>query len=329
MKVLVVGGAGYIGSHCVYELIRDNHEVVVFDNLSNGNIEAVHPNAKLVIGDIHDSEALDSVMQSERFDVLIQFAAFIVVSESVREPIKYYKNNVMGVLNVLEAMQRNGLKNIVFSSTAAVYGNPKDVPCTEETLTSPESPYGETKLASEKMIKWVCNQYDMNYVIFRYFNVAGADYSGNIGLASKNITHIIPSAIETYIGIRPKLTVFGDDFPTKDGTCVRDYIHVSDLALAHIKGAEYLINEKKSNLFNLGTGDGYSVKEIVKAVLEECGDFTYEIGERRDGDPAIIVASNDKAQKILGWTPKYSLKEMVRSDYQWRLKNPNGYKKGG
>lgn len=325
MRVLVTGGAGYIGSHCVYELIKDGHEVVVFDNLSVGSKSAVHKKAILVVGDIHDAAQLDQVMTSYTFDAIIHFAASIVVSESVKEPLKYYHNNLIGVHSVLSAMTRNNVKNIVFSSTAAVYGTPKEMPCVETTPTHPESPYGESKLASENMIKWVAAANDLNYTIFRYFNVCGADESGNIGLASKHITHIIPSAIEAVLGIRDKLTVFGTDFDTVDGTCIRDYIHVSDLARAHVLGLEYMLKTGVSEVFNLGSNAGYSVKQIVESVSQLCGDVPFVYGPRRDGDPAIIVANADKAKELLKWEPKYKLDEMIRTDYQWRSKHPKGY----
>lgn len=320
MKILVTGGAGYIGSHCVYELIALGHEVVVYDNLSNSDGKAVHNQAKLELGDIHDGARLDEVMSAHSFDAIIHFAASIVVSDSVRDPLGYYENNVVGVLSVLKAMVRNNIKNIVFSSTAAVYGNPVEVPCLETTPTNPESPYGETKLASERMIKWVAEANGLNYIVFRYFNVAGADKSGEIGLSALKITHIIPSAIEAVLGVREKLMIFGDDYESKDGTCVRDYIHVSDLATAHVLAVDYLVKEKTSQTINLGTNDGYSVKEIADTVREVCGPFKVEITERREGDPAVIVASNEKAKRLLGWEPKYTLEDMVRSDFAWRKK---------
>jgi UDP-glucose 4-epimerase len=236
MKVLVIGGAGYIGSHVVYELIKDNHEVVVVDNLSTGLREMIHKDAKFYLGDITDKRQLTDIFKAEcgikPFDVVMHFAAKLIVPESVEKPLEYYYNNVEGVRIMLEVMTEFNIKNVVFSSTAAVYGNPIKPVCEEEDPTLPINPYGASKLASEEMIKWVCKRYNMNYCIFRYFNVAGADESLEIGLKKDNLTHLIPVTIQTALGIREKMQVFGNDYNTKDGTCIRDYIHVSDLAIA-------------------------------------------------------------------------------------------------
>jgi len=323
MKVCVIGGAGYIGSHAVYELIRDGHEVIVIDNLSTGRKEMVHKNAKFYLGDITIEESLKEIFKKEceikPFDVVMHFAAKLIVPESVEQPLEYYYNNVEGVRIMLSVMKDFNIKNVVFSSTAAVYGEPEKVICEETDRTNPINPYGETKLADEKLIKWVCERYNMNYCIFRYFNVAGADESLEIGLNKDNLTHIIPVTVQTALGIREKMVVFGNDYDTKDGTCVRDYIHVSDLAYAHVLGAKYLVENNKSLLVNLGSNEGYSVLEIIKEV-EKYYDVNYEIGERRPGDPAKLIASNNKAKELLGWIPKRTLSDIIKSDIDYRLK---------
>ncbi|MBE6153056.1 MAG: UDP-glucose 4-epimerase GalE [Firmicutes bacterium] len=323
MKVCVIGGAGYIGSHAVYELIRDGHEVVVIDNLSTGKKEMVHKDAKFYLGDITIAENLKEIFKQEceikPFDVVMHFAAKLIVPESVEQPLEYYYNNVEGVRIMLSVMKDFNIKNVVFSSTAAVYGEPEKEICEETDRTNPINPYGETKLASEKLIKWVCERYNMNYCIFRYFNVAGADESLEIGLNKDNLTHIVPVTVQTALGIRDKMIVFGNDYDTKDGTCVRDYIHVSDLAYAHVLGAKYLVNNNKSLLVNLGSNEGYSVLEIIKEV-EKYYKVNYEIGERRAGDPAKLIASNNKAKELLGWTPKRNLSDIIKSDINYRIK---------
>lgn len=324
MKVLVVGGAGYIGSHVTYELIRAGHEVIVLDNLSTGLKEMVHKDAKFYLGDITNKDQVVSVFNDEcnikDFDVVMHFAAKLIVPESMEKPLEYYKNNVEGVRILLETMTEFNIKNIVFSSTAAVYGNPVNPICTEEDYTIPCNPYGESKLACERLIQWVSNTYKMNYCIFRYFNVAGADETLEIGLKKDNLTHLIPVVIQTALGIREKMTVFGEDYDTPDGTCIRDYIHVSDLAKAHVLGAEYLMNDNKSLLVNLGSNDGYSVKEVI-AEVEKKIPVNYEIGPKRDGDPAKIIASNAKAKEILKWEPRYNLHDIIESDMNFRMKD--------
>jgi UDP-glucose 4-epimerase len=318
MKVLVVGGAGYIGSHTVYELIKDGQEVIILDNLSSGYMELVHEDAIFYHGDIRKKSDIEQVFIDHQIDVVMHFAAKIIVPESVKEPLEYYHNNVEGVRVLLEAMRDHQIKNIVFSSTAAVYGEASGV-CLEDSATKPINPYGETKLACEKMIQWVCQAYQMNYVIFRYFNVAGADLSLKIGLMKDQLTHLIPVAIQGILGIRDHLTIYGNDYPTKDGTCIRDYIHVSDLAYAHVLGAKYLMQGGKSEIMNLGSNSGFTVLEVAKAV-HEIAPLKYIIGPRRDGDPAELIASNQKAKTILKWSPKYNLKDIVLSDYHFRKK---------
>lgn len=324
MKVLVIGGAGYIGSHATYELIRNGHEVVVIDNLSTGLREMVHKDAKFYLGDTTFKEQMTDIFKKEcdikPFDVVMHFAAKLIVPESLSQPLQYYHNNVEGVRIMLEVMTEFNIKNVVFSSTAAVYGDPVKPICEEEDITLPINPYGASKLASEGMIKWVCNAYQMNYCIFRYFNVAGADKSLEIGLKKDHLTHLVPIVIQAALGMRDKVVVYGDDYDTKDGTCVRDYIHVSDLARAHVLGAKYLVNNHKSLLVNLGSNDGYTVKEVIEEV-QKIKPVKYEIGPRREGDPAKLIASNTKAKEILGWAPIYNLKDIIETDMGFRMKN--------
>ncbi|MDR1285588.1 MAG: UDP-glucose 4-epimerase GalE [Campylobacteraceae bacterium] len=324
MKVCVVGGAGYIGSHTVYELIDAGHEVVVVDNLSTGLKEAVHKEALFYEGDITDFASLDKIVADESrkkpFDVVMHFAAKIVVPESVKNPSLYYYNNVEGVRTLLDVMVKHNIKNIIFSSTAAVYGEAKDGVCSEESETKPINPYGETKLTSEKMIGWFANAYDMNYCIFRYFNVAGAHKTLEIGLLRDNLTHIVPVTIQTALGIREKLTVFGTDYDTLDGTCVRDYVHVSDIAYAHVLGMKHIVEKNVSEIINLGSNQGFSVKNIINEV-EKHYPVNYEYGARREGDPAKLIASNERAKEILGWMPKRDLSDIILSDLKFRIKH--------
>ncbi|MDR2492003.1 MAG: UDP-glucose 4-epimerase GalE [Coriobacteriales bacterium] len=323
MKVLVAGGAGYIGSHAVYELVRAGHDVVVLDNLSTGRRNAVHPAARFVEGDIRDKAsvvaALATDAQSAPFDVAMHFAAKLIVPESVTEPLAYYENNVEGLRTMLTGMVECDVRNIVFSSTAAVYGEPSGAECHEDDHTVPINPYGETKLAAERMIKWVCAAHGMNYCILRYFNVAGADETLEIGLDKDQLTHLVPLIMQTALGLRDSLSIFGDDYDTPDGTCIRDYVHVTDLAKAHVLGALYLVNNNASLLANLGSGKGFSVKEVVDAALGICR-FDYEYAPRREGDPAKLIANIDRARALLGWEPTRELSTILASDYAYRKK---------
>ena len=324
MKICVIGGAGYIGSHTVYELIRDHHEVVVIDNLSTGKKESVHRDAKLYVGDITRIDDLKEIFSiecaSKPFDAVMDFAAKIIVSESVEQPLLYYHNNVEGVRIILEVMAQFSIKNIIFSSTAAVYGDVTKELCEEDDVLCPMSPYGETKLAAEKMIQWVAKTYSMNYCIFRYFNVAGADESLEIGLLRDNLTHIVPITVQTALGLRTSMVVYGNDYPTFDGTCIRDYIHVSDLATAHVLGAAYVIKNNRSLLLNLGSNHGFSVMEVIHEV-EKFYPVAYSFGPRRAGDPAKLIASSSRAKEILGWAPTRTLSDIIKSDIEFRLKN--------
>ncbi|MCL2339412.1 MAG: UDP-glucose 4-epimerase GalE [Actinomycetia bacterium] len=323
MKVLVVGGAGYIGSHTVLELIRAGHEVAVLDNLSTGRRQSVHPAARFYLGDIRNLKDLTTVMQQEQtlapIDVVMHFAAKLIVPESISQPLAYYQNNVEGLRTMLEAMVQCNLHRVVFSSTAAVYGDPEDGVCHETDRTQPINPYGETKLTDEKMIQWVAAAHDMQYCIFRYFNVAGADASLRIGLDKDQLTHLVPLIMQTALGQREKFYIFGNDYATPDGTCVRDYIHVTDLAQAHVLGAEYLVDNNQSLLVNLGSGSGYSVLEVLTAAQSFC-TVPFEYATRRPGDPARLTADITRAQTLLGWQPRLSLSSILESDYQFRLK---------
>ncbi len=321
MKVLVVGGAGYIGSHTVYELIRAGHDVAVFDDLSTGNRGAVHSQARFYQGNICHKQELAACMAKEQegspLDIVMHFAAKLIVPESVAQPLEYYYNNVEGVRVMLECMVEAQVKNVVFSSTAAVYGEPPTGVCHEDDRLAPINPYGETKLACENMIKWACAAYGMNYCIFRYFNVAGADHSLEIGLDKEVITWLVPIIMQAALGQRDKIFIAGTDYPTPDGTCIRDYVHVTDLAKAHILGAKYIFERHENLVLNLGSGEGYSVREMVDESLKLI-DVPYEEGPRRAGDPAKLIACADKAYEVLGWKPELGLDVILKSDLDFR-----------
>lgn len=327
MNVLVCGGAGYIGSHTVYELIERGHSVVVVDSLIKGHKAAVHNDAKFYLGDIRDEDFMDKVFKENNIDAVIDFAAFSLVGESVNEPFKYYENNVYGTLKLLEAMERAGVKKIVFSSTAATYGEPENDIIVESDKTNPTNPYGETKLAVEKMLKWADNAYGIKFVALRYFNAAGAHISGKIGEDHSPETHLIPIILQTALGQREKMFIFGDDYDTPDGTCVRDYIHVTDLADAHIKALEKLFKTNESGIYNLGNGKGFSVKEVIEKAKKVTGkDFKVEIEARRSGDPSTLIASSEKAIKELGWKPKFNtLDKIIETAWNWHKDHKNGY----
>lgn len=328
MSVLVCGGAGYIGSHCVYELIERGENVVVVDNLQTGHKQAIHPEARFYQGDIRDFEFLDKVFKENEIDAVIHFAANSLVGESMQIPLKYYNNNVYGTQVLLEAMVANDVKRIVFSSTAAVYGEPECVPILENDRTKPTNTYGETKLAMEKMMKWADVAYGIKYIALRYFNVAGANKNGLIGEDHNPETHLIPLILQIPLGKREKIMVFGDDYQTKDGTCIRDYIHVIDLIDAHILAMNKLRKGYDSDVFNLGNGSGFSVKEMIEAAKKVTGcDIPVEITGRRSGDPAVLVASSKKARKILGWTPKFTnIEEVIRSAWNFHSTHKDGFK---
>lgn len=327
MSILVLGGAGYIGSHAVYQLIDRGYEVVVVDNLQTGHKKAVHPKATFYEGDIRNRDFLNNVFHNEQIDGVIHFAANSLVGESMVDPLKYYDNNVYGTQILLEAMRNAGVRHIVFSSTAATYGEPKSVPITENMPTVPTNTYGETKLTMEKMMAWCEKAFDLKYVALRYFNVAGARGTGEIGEDHHPETHLIPVVLETALGKREYITVFGEDYPTKDGTCIRDYIHVEDLIDAHILALNYLQNGGDSSVFNLGSSQGFSVKEIIDMARKVTGkEIPAKIGERRLGDPGVLIASSEKAKNILGWNPaKTNIEQIIKDAWNWHSNHPNGY----
>lgn len=329
MAILVLGGAGYIGSHTVYELIDAGRDVVIADNLETGHLEAVHPKAVFYEGDIRDRAFLDSVFERETIDGVIHFAANSLVGESMTDPLKYYDNNLCGTKVLLESMVAHGINNIVFSSTAATYGEPERVPILETDPTEPTNCYGETKLSMEKMFKWTSQAHGLRFVSLRYFNACGAHVSGSIGEAHKPESHLIPLILQVPNGQREHVSIFGDNYDTKDGTCVRDYIHVTDLAQAHILAMDYLMKGGENGIFNLGNGIGFTVKEVIDTAREVTGHpIPAEIAPRRDGDPARLIASSEKAKDILGWMPKHAdLKHIIETAWNWHESHPNGYAK--
>ncbi len=318
-KVLVTGGAGYIGSHTVRSLVEGGHEVVVFDNLSTGRKEAVG-DAKLVVGDLADRKLLDKVFKDDKFDAVIHFAASIEVEESVENPAKYYQNNVINGLNLLDAMIANGVGKIVFSSSAAVYGEPEKNPIPETLACNPTNPYGETKLVFEKILKWYSTAYGLNSVSLRYFNAAGALPEENLGYErGLKHSHLIPRVLDAALGKTPEIKVFGNDYKTPDGTCVRDYIHVLDLAAAHLAALKKLEKDAGAHIYNVGTGRGYSVLEIIDEAVEITGRMIpMKFADRRPGDPAKIFADSRKLQKELGWKPEHNLKSIIQSSWNWQ-----------
>ena len=328
MKILVCGGAGYIGSHMVAHLLENGHEVIVLDNFQKGHRDSIL-GGKLYEGDLRDRKILDKVFMENKIDAVIDFAADSLVGESVTEPLKYFDNNVGSVISLLNAMRDYAVKYIVFSSTAATYGEPENLPIQEGDRTFPTNPYGESKLTVEKILKWCDNAYGIKYTALRYFNAAGAHFSGKIGEDHRPETHLIPIILQVALGQREKIMVFGDDYNTEDGTCVRDYVHVSDLASAHLLALLRLQKGEDSRIFNLGNGKGFSNSQVIQAVREVTGkDIKAEIAPRRAGDPATLIASSERAVEELGWKPKYdSLNSIIKSAWQWHSSHPTGYKK--
>ena len=327
MRLLVLGGAGYIGSHTAVELLDRGHEVVIADNLITGYKQAVPKEAVFYQGDIRDYNFLNNLFKTEKIDAVIHFAAFSLVGESVTNPLKYYENNLYGTKVLLQAMIDNNVDKIVFSSTAATYGEPENIPILESDRTCPTNPYGETKLAMEKMMKWSANAYQLRYVSLRYFNACGAHKSGKLGEAHTPESHLIPLVLQVPNGKRESVSIYGTDYDTPDGTCIRDYIHVTDLAEAHILAVEYLMKGGESNVFNLGNGVGYSVREVIETARKVTGHPIPAVEiPRRAGDPARLVASGEKAKTVLGWEPKItSLEDIIRSAWVWHSTHPNGY----
>lgn len=329
MTILVLGGAGYIGSHTVYELVDRGEDVVIADNLQSGHIEAVHKKARFYKGDIRDKKFLDDLFKKENINAVIHFAADSLVGESMEDPLKYYDNNLYGTMVLLKSMVENNVKKIVFSSTAATYGEPQNIPMTENDPKNPTNPYGETKLAMEKMMKWVSEIHSLRFVSLRYFNACGAHVSGEIGEDHSPESHLIPLILQVPNGKRKEIGIYGDDYATPDGTCVRDYIHVTDLAQAHILAVKYLAEGNESNIFNLGNGVGFSVKEVIETARKVTGHpISSVVSPRRAGDPARLIASSDKAKSVLGWKPEYeNLEKIIATAWRWHKNHPQGFKK--
>ena len=318
MSVLVIGGAGYIGSHAAQVLKRKGYEAIIYDNLSTGHA-SLADGFELIVGDISDTAKLSDVLR--RVDAVMHFAAFAYVGESVENPRKYFKNNVQDGITLLNAVIDSPVRKFIFSSTCAVYGIPAKVPITEQTTRQPVNPYGDTKLAFEHALEAYGRAYGLRYVSFRYFNAAGADENGKIGEMHVPETHLIPSVFEAIQGKRPALEIFGDDYPTPDGTCVRDYIHVTDLAEAHVLGVEYLA-KGTSTAINLGTGRGNSVREVITAIEEVSGQkVPVRMASRRPGDPAELVADASRAAELLNWKARYSLDQIVSTAWNWAQKH--------
>jgi UDP-glucose 4-epimerase len=319
MTVLVTGGAGYIGSHMVHELADSGERVVVLDNMSTGFDWAVAKGVPLIVGETGDQALVGRLIREHGVDAIIHFAASIVVPDSVRDPLGYYRNNTMNSRALIECAVKSGVRHFIFSSTAAVYGNPAEIPVREDSATLPISPYGWSKLMTEIMLRDAGSAYGLRHVILRYFNVAGADPQRRTGQSTKAATHLIKVAVETVLGMRPKLDVFGDDYPTPDGTCIRDYIHVSDLVRAHADALRYLRSGAPSLTLNCGYGHGFSVLDVIDAVKRVSGvDFRVDIAPRRPGDPAQIVARSERVRDKLGWLPRYDdLSTIVRDALDW------------
>ncbi len=322
--ILVTGGAGYIGSHAVLALKSAGYGVIILDNLVYGHRDLVEKilQVELVIGDTSDRSMLDQLFKTHDISAVMHFSAYAYVGESVTDPAKYYRNNVIGTLTLLEAMLAANIKKLVFSSTCATYGMPEFVPITEDHPQNPINPYGATKLMVERILTDFHTAYDFQSVRFRYFNAAGADPNGNLGEDHHPETHLIPLVLDAASGKRESISIFGTDYPTPDGTCIRDYIHVTDLASAHILGLEYLLSGGESEVFNLGNGSGFSVREVIETVSHVTGKQIKSVEcDRRPGDPSVLVGSSDKAKKILGWESEYpGIEDIVAHAWQWHQK---------
>jgi UDP-glucose 4-epimerase len=327
MKVLVVGGAGYIGSVTVEQLLAHDHEVIVLDNLCRGHKEAVSAKAKFVQGDMGNVDDLNAIFVADKIEAVMHFGALSLVGQSVEQPALYFKNNVTNGITLLDTMLAHGVKKFVFSSTAAVYGEPHSSPITEDFPLVPTSPYGDSKLAFEKILKWYANAYGLMYMALRYFNVAGATETA--GEEHDPETHLIPIVLQVARGARDHVTIFGDDYPTIDGTGIRDYIHVKDLADAHLRAVEGLKLPGQSSVYNLGSGTGFSVNQIIEAARKVTGKpIPTKLGPRRAGDPSTLVASSQKIQEELGWEAQFgSLDTIIGDAWNWHQKNPKGYQR--
>lgn len=327
MAILVLGGAGYIGSHAVDALIENGYDTVVVDNLILGHRQAVHPKARFYEGDIRDKDFMRDVFTKENIEGVIHFAAFSQVGESVEKPLKYFNDNIAGTISLLEVMKEFNVNKIVFSSTAATYGEPEVMPIREDYDTKPKNPYGESKLIMEKMMKWCDNAYGLKYVALRYFNVAGAKPDGSIGEDHRPETHLVPIILQVALGEREELAIYGDDYETKDGTCIRDYVQVCDLAQAHVLALDYLLNGGDSDVFNIGSENGYTVKEMLEAARRVTGEpIPAKVAPRRAGDPAKLVASPEKIERVLGWKPEYTnIEDIIRTAWTWHQSHPHGF----
>jgi UDP-glucose 4-epimerase len=323
MKVLVTGGAGYIGSITSEILLDEGHEVVIFDNLGRGHREAVDARAEFIEGDLRNREDIRKTMGSVLPDAVMHFAAFALVGESMQDPMLYFRNNVLGGINLVESMIERGVKRIIFSSTCATYGQPERMPMTEDLPQRPTNPYGESKLMLEKVLSWEQERRGLQPVFLRYFNAAGA--TEKLGEDHDPESHLIPNVLAVALGKKKSVGIFGDDYETPDGTCIRDYIHIVDLAQAHI----IALTGSQTGAFNLGNGDGYSVKQVVEVAREVTGHaIPAELAPRRPGDPARLIAAADKAKTVLGWKPKYpEMRTIVQHAWDWHRTHPNGYRK--
>lgn len=326
MAILITGGAGYIGSHTARELKDQGRDIVIYDNLSRGHRQAVK-DMPLVVGDLADTELLARTIDEYHVDSVIHFAAESQVGESMADPQKYYINNVSGTLNLLKVMKEKNVNKIVFSSTAATYGEPERIPIDEESVKNPTSVYGRTKLMMEQILEDYDMAYGLKYVALRYFNAAGAHISGEIGEDHEPETHLIPIIMQVLLGQREAISIFGTDYPTPDGTCIRDYIHVTDLAHAHILALDALYDGMESRIYNLGNGNGFSVKEVIDTVEKVTGKKVPRVEEgRRPGDPAVLIASSQKIIKELGWKPRYNtLEKIIETAWNWHKNHPNGF----
>lgn len=329
MGVLVLGGAGYIGSHMVDRLVETTDEtVVVVDNLVTGHRAAVHPDAKFYEGDLADKDFMRQVFQEHpEVDAVIHFAAYSLVAESMTDPLKYFDNNTVGMVKLLEVMNECGVKNIVFSSTAATYGIPEELPIKETTPQRPINPYGESKLMMETIMKWADQAYGIKFVPLRYFNVAGDKPDGSIGEDHRPETHLLPIVLQVALGQREKISIFGSDYDTKDGTNVRDYVHPFDLADAHLLAVKYLREGNESTAFNLGSSTGFSNLEIVEAARRVTGkEIPLEMADRRPGDPDSLIAESSKARQVLGWKPQFdNIEKIIETAWAWHSSHPQGY----
>ncbi|KRK36217.1 UDP-glucose 4-epimerase [Levilactobacillus parabrevis ATCC 53295] len=327
MTVLVLGGAGYIGSHAVDRLIQKGYDVAVVDNLVTGHRAAVNDKARFYEGDVRDQKFLNGVFDKEDIEGVMHFAAFSIVPESMEKPLKYFDNNTTGMVSLLEVMNKHNVKRIIFSSTAATYGEPKQIPIKETDPQIPTNPYGESKLMMEKIMRWADEAYGIKFIALRYFNVAGAKEDGSIGEDHHPETHLIPIILQVAAGERKELSIFGGDYPTKDGTNVRDYVQVVDLVDAHILALEYLKAGHDSDAFNLGSSTGFSNKEMLEAARKVTGkEIPAKMAPRRAGDPSTLIAASDKARKVLNWQPQFdNVEDIIRTAWNWKQKNPAGY----